>query len=81
MRVAPIKLETCRCGLNRVPVEQRLRDKCNLIKDESHVLIVYALGLIAFAPMLLMLLLKLIVNSQLTYYMTIYPNDVKSIVL
>ena len=31
--VAPIKIETCRYGLNRVPVEQRLCDEWNLIKD------------------------------------------------
>ena len=37
---APIKIETCRYGLNRVPVEQRLCDECNLIKDEFHVFIV-----------------------------------------
>ena len=29
--VDPIKIETCRCGLNRVSVEQRLCDECNLI--------------------------------------------------
>ena len=29
--VAPIKIETCRYGLNKVPVEQSLCDECNLI--------------------------------------------------
>ena len=38
--VAPIKIETCRYGLNRVPVEQRLCDECNLIEDEFHVIMV-----------------------------------------
>ena len=38
--VAPIKIKTCRYGLNRVPVEQRLFDACNLIEDEFHVLMV-----------------------------------------
>ena len=38
--VAPIKIETCRYGLNRVPVEQRLCNECNLIEDEFHVLMV-----------------------------------------
>ena len=36
----PIKIETCRYGLNRVPVEQRLCDECKLIVDEFHVLMV-----------------------------------------
>ena len=38
--VAPIKIETCRYGLNRVPVEQRRCDECNLIEDEFHVIMV-----------------------------------------
>ena len=38
--VAPIKIETCRYGLNWVPVEQRLCDECNLIEDEFHVIMV-----------------------------------------
>ena len=38
--VAPIKNKTCRYDLNRVPVEQRLCDDCNLIEDEFHVLMV-----------------------------------------
>ena len=37
--VAPIKLETGRYGLNRVPVEERLCEHCNLVEDEYHVLI------------------------------------------
>ena len=32
--VAPIKLETCRYGLNRMPVDQRLCESCNLVEDE-----------------------------------------------
>ena len=50
--VAPIKIETCRYGLNRVPVEQRLCDECNLIEDEFYVYLWYALGILVFAPML-----------------------------
>ena len=38
--VAPIKIESCRYCLNRVPVEQRLCDECNLIEDEFYVLMV-----------------------------------------
>ena len=38
--VAPIKIESCTYCLNRVPVEQRLCDECNLIEDECHVLMV-----------------------------------------
>ena len=39
--VAPIKIKTCRYGLSRVPVEQRLCDECNLIiVDEFHVIMV-----------------------------------------
>ena len=36
--VAPIKLETGRYGLNRVPVDQRLREECNVVEDECHVI-------------------------------------------
>ena len=38
--VAPIKIKICRYGLNRVPVEQRLCDECNLIMDEFYVLMI-----------------------------------------
>ena len=36
--VAPIKLETGRYGLNRVPVDQRLCEECNVVEDECHVI-------------------------------------------
>ena len=36
--VAPIKLKTCRYGLNRVPVDQRLCEECNVVEDECHVI-------------------------------------------
>ena len=36
--VAPIKLETCRCGLNRMPVDQRLCESCNVVEDECDVI-------------------------------------------
>ena len=36
--VAPIKLETCRYGLNRIPVDQRLCKSCNIVEDEYHVI-------------------------------------------
>ena len=36
--VALIKLETCRYGLNRVPVDQRLCEECNVVEDECHVI-------------------------------------------
>ena len=36
--VAPIKLETCRYGLNRMPVDQRLCESCNVVEDEYHVI-------------------------------------------
>ena len=36
--VAPIKIETCRYGLNRLPVAQRLCESCNVIEDEFHVI-------------------------------------------
>ena len=36
--VAPIKLETCRYELNRMPVDQRLRESCNVVEDECHVI-------------------------------------------
>ena len=36
--VAPIKLETGRYGLNRVPVDQRLCEDCNVVEGECHVI-------------------------------------------
>ncbi len=36
--VAPIKIETCRYGLNRVPVADRLCETCNEVEDEFHVI-------------------------------------------
>ena len=36
--VAPIKLETCRYGLNRMPVDQRLCESCNVVEHECHVI-------------------------------------------
>ena len=36
--VAPLKIETGRYGSNRVPVEERLCEACNSVKDEFHVL-------------------------------------------
>ena len=35
--VAPIKIETCRYGLQKVPVEQRLCETCHVVEDEFHV--------------------------------------------
>ena len=36
--LAPIKLESCRYGLNHVPVDQRLCEECNVVEDECHVI-------------------------------------------
>ena len=36
--VAPLKIETGRYGVNRVPAEERLCDACNSVEDEFHVL-------------------------------------------
>ncbi len=41
--VAPLKIETCRYGLNRLPVEQRLCEQCGVVEDEFHVLMVCAI--------------------------------------
>lgn len=38
--VAPIKVETCRYGLNRLPLEERLCETCNVIEDEFHVIMI-----------------------------------------
>ena len=35
--VAPIKIETCRYGLQRVPVEQRFCETCHVVEAEFHV--------------------------------------------
>ena len=37
--VASNKIKTCRYGLNRVPVNERLCKTCNLVEDEIHVLL------------------------------------------
>ena len=37
--VAPLKIETCRYGLNRIPVEERLCESCQVVEDEFHVMI------------------------------------------
>ena len=36
--VAPIKIETCRYGINRIPVNERLCESCASVEDECHVL-------------------------------------------
>ena len=36
--VTPIKIETCRYGLNRLPVEQRVCEECQVVEDECHVI-------------------------------------------
>ena len=38
--VAPLKIETCRYGLNRIPVEERLCESCQVVEDEFHVMMV-----------------------------------------
>ena len=38
--VAPLKIETCRYGLNRIPVEERLCESCKVVEDEVHVMMV-----------------------------------------
>ena len=63
--VVPIKIETCRYGLNRVPVEQRLCDELRM----NSMYLWYAPDILVFAPMLRRLYLILIINSQLTHHM------------
>ena len=41
--VAPIKIETCRYGLNRLPVDERLCERCHIIEDEFHVVMLCTL--------------------------------------
>ena len=36
--VAPNKIETCRYGINRIPVNKRLCESCESVEDEYHVL-------------------------------------------
>ena len=38
--VAPLKIETCRYGLNRVPVEERLCESCQVVEDKFHIMMV-----------------------------------------
>ena len=38
--VAQLKIETCRYGLNRIPVEERLCESCQVVEDEFHVMMV-----------------------------------------
>ena len=37
--VAPIKIETCRYGLNQFPADQRVCEICNVVEDEFHVIV------------------------------------------
>ena len=37
-RVAPLKIETGRYGVNRVPAEEQLCDACNSVENQFHVL-------------------------------------------
>ena len=39
MWCSPYKIETGRYGLNRLPVNERLCDNCNVLEDEFHVLL------------------------------------------
>ena len=34
----PSKIETCRYGLNRLPVEQRVCEECQVVEDECRVI-------------------------------------------
>ena len=78
--VAPIKIETCRYDFNRVPVEQRLCDDCNLIEDEFHVLMVCTRYIdICTHVMNAISDIDYQFTTCTTY--TVYPNDVKSNVL
>ena len=36
--VAPIKLETCRYGLNRLPVAEKVCETCEVVEGECHVI-------------------------------------------
>ena len=33
-----IKIETCRYGINRIPVNERLCESCESVEDDYHVL-------------------------------------------
>ena len=35
-----VKIETCRYGLNRIPVEERLCESCQVVEDKFHVMMV-----------------------------------------
>ena len=56
--VAPLKIETCRYGLNRIPVEERLCESCQVVEDEFHVMMVCP-RLMIFAPNLYYSLMRL----------------------
>ena len=36
--VEPTKIETCRYGINRIPVNERLYESCERLEDEYHVI-------------------------------------------
>ena len=38
--VAQLKIETCRYGLNIIPVEERLCESCQVVEDEFYVMMV-----------------------------------------
>ena len=80
--VAPIKIETCRYGLNRVPVEQRLCDECNLIEDEFHVIMVCTRYIdIRTVAMNAISLIDYQFSTYTYTTCTIYSNDVESTII
>ena len=76
--VAPIKIETCRYGLNRVPVDQRVCETCNVVEDEFHVIMLCsnlsAITLKCIANEICECL-TLIINQTITT--GIFPNQLK----
>ena len=47
--VAPLKIETCRCGLNRSRAEERLCESCQVVEDRFHVTLLLLLKLTIYS--------------------------------
>ena len=62
--VAPIKLETCRYDLNRVLVDQRLCEQCNVVEDECHVIMYCTLYTDIHNQLLTETISNIMLNSQ-----------------
>ena len=76
--VAPINIETFRYGLNRVPVDQRLCEPCNVVENEFHVIMLCSV----FDDIRLQFMISINeFNQDFKNLRTVHSDYVKSILL